>query len=414
MGAKRLKAIIVHPGNDLLPPPVDQRCFDVVVREATELLKAHPITARTLPEYGTSVLVNLMNAVGAMPTRNFRDSRFESADAISGETLLRINPRKGNACQGCFIGCARSSRGDGQGGKGPEYESLWALGADCGVADLAAVVGANETCNTTGMDAITMGATIACAMEFTELGVLRGGPRFGDAAALSDLVRATARRSGLGDELAEGSARFAARHGMPELSMSVKGLEMPAYDPRGMTGQGLAYATSNRGACHLRANMLGPEILGIPRAIDRFATSGKAGVLINLQNLNAVLDSLVVCKFTAFVLDEDHYARLVSATVGVTIERQELLAIGERIWNLERLFNMRAGFTCADDTLPLRMLEEPVPSGPSAGHVVDLGPMLREYYLARGWDAVGRPRPETLARLDVRQEFVARNHFPVN
>jgi aldehyde:ferredoxin oxidoreductase len=392
MGAKRLKAIVLHPGRASLPPAADQQSFEVVVKEATRLLRANPITARTLPQYGTSVLVSLMNALGAMPTRNFRDSRFEFADAISGEALLRGGSKKGSACHGCFVGCARSSSGDGHGGKGPEYEGLWSLGADCGVADLAAVLDANAVCNKAGVDVITMGATIACAMELTEVGALRGGPRFGDPAALSDLVRATSRRSGLGDELAEGSARFAARHGMPELSMSVKGLEMPAFDPRGMTGQGLAYATSNRGACHVRANMLGPEVLGIPMAIDRFATSGKAGVLIKMQNLNAVLDSLVICKFSAFVLDEHHYAHLVSAMLGVTMDRQELLAIGDHIWNLERLFNLRAGFTRADDTLPRRMLEEPVASGPSAGHVVDLGPMLREYYLARNWGADGRPQ----------------------
>ena len=188
-------------------------------------------------------------------------------------------------------------------------------------------------------------------------------------------------------------------YGRPGLSMSVKSLELPAYDPRGMTAQGLAFATSNRGGCHLRANMLGPEILGVPKMIDRFATLGKSGLLVNLQNLNAVLDSLSLCKFTAFAMKEDYYARLLSAVWGETFEPQELLRVGERIWNAERLFNLAAGFSRADDTLPRRLLEEPVTSGPAKGRVVDLAPMLGEYYIARGWDGDGRPRPAKLEQL---------------
>jgi aldehyde:ferredoxin oxidoreductase len=236
-------------------------------------------------------------------------------------------------------------------------------------------------------------------MELTEEGLLPGGPRFGEAAALVRLAEATAAGEGLGEELGQGSARFAASHGRPELSMSVKGLELPAYDPRGMKAQGLAYATSNRGGCHLRANMLGPEILGVPKMVDRFATLGKAGLLINLQNLNAVLDSLSVCKFTAFAMKEDYYARQLSAVWGETVEPQELLLLGERIWGAERLFNLAAGFTRADDTLPPRLLHDPVPAGPSAGQVVDLPPMLDEYYISRGWDEGGVPSAVKLARL---------------
>ena len=173
-------------------------------------------------------------------------------------------------------------------------------------------------------------------------------------------------------------------------------METPAYDPRGMKAQGLAFATSNRGGCHLRANMLNPEILGVPKMVDRFATLGKSGLLIDMQNLNAVLDSLSVCKFTSFAMKKDYYARLLSAVWGETIEPQDLLLLGERIWTAERLFNLAAGFTRADDTLPPRLLHEPVSSGPSAGQVVDLPPMLDEYYVARGWDAEGRPTPAKL------------------
>jgi aldehyde:ferredoxin oxidoreductase len=399
MGAKRLKAVVVSGHGERQPPVADPERLSFVAYEAEKLIKANPITSQALPEFGTSVLVNVLNQAGALPTRNFRASQFEHAQAISGESLRRDYVQRRAACRGCGIGCARrTSTGDAS-GEGPEYESIWALGAACGVGDLKAIVEAGYACNRGGIDTITMGSTIACAMELTEEGLLSGGPRFGDAAAVVALCEATARGEGLGEELGHGSARLAARHGRPELSMSVKSLELPAYDPRGMTGQGLAFATSNRGACHLRANMLGPEILGVPKMIDRFATLGKAGLLINLQNLNAVLDSLSLCKFTAFAMKEDYYARLLNAVWGETVEPQELLRIGERIWNAERLFNLAAGFSRADDTLPRRLLEEPVVAGPAAGRVVDLAPMLGEYYISRGWDGEGRPTAAKLDRL---------------
>ncbi len=412
MGAKRLKALVLGGNGDHKPPVADPERLAFIVYEAEKLLKANPITSTALPEFGTSVLVNVLDQAGALPTRNHRESRFEGAAAISGEALKRDHVQRRSACRGCIIGCARRSTAGGESGEGPEYESIWAFGAECGVSDLTAIVRANYACNRAGMDTITMGVTIACAMELTELGLLPGGPRFGDARAIIALAEATAAGEGLGAELGLGSARFAALHGRPELSMSVKQLEMPAYDPRGMKAQGLAYATSNRGGCHLRANMLGPEILGVPKMVDRFATLGKAGLLINLQNLNAVLDSLSVCKFTAFAMKEDYYARQLSAVWGETVEPQELLQLGERIWNAERLFNLAAGFTRADDTLPPRLLHEPVPAGPSAGQVVDLPPMLDEYYISRGWDAGGVPSAAKLERLGLTASAAAAGVAP--
>lgn len=186
--------------------------------------------------------------------------------------------------------------------------------------------------------------------------------------------------------------------------MHVKGLELPAYDPRGMHGQGLAYATSNRGACHLRGNMVGPEILGIPKMIDRFASAGKSGILVNLQHLSAVFDSVGLCKFAGFAFGEEVVARLLSACRGEPLGAQDLLRAGERTWNLERLWNLAAGFSAADDTLPPRILCEPHAEGPSAGHTVDLPAMLGEYYRARGWDEHGVPSSEKVAALGLEAE----------
>jgi len=401
MGAKLLKAVVVDGRGGALPGPSDHEAFERVVEAAKTTMREHPITARSLPDYGTSVLVNILDQAGVLPTRNFRDSRFEAAEEISGEALREGFVERRTSCRGCFIGCSRIARARGETGVAPEYETIWALGADCGVGDLEAIVHASFACNRAGLDTISMGGTIACAMELTERGLLDGGPRFGDAAAVLELVTATVEGRGLGSELALGSARFAARHGRPDLSMSVKRLELPAYDPRGMTGQGLAFATSNRGACHVRANMLGPELLGIPRLVDRFATVGKAGLLIRIQDLNAVLDSLSVCKFTAFAVGEEYYAGLLSAALGEEITTADLLRVGERIWTAERLFNLNAGFTREDDSLPVRLLREPIVSGPSAGHVVDLDPMLDEYYRCRHWGSDGRPDPRRLVELDL-------------
>ena len=206
-----------------------------------------------------------------------------------------------------------------------------------GVGDLTAIVQANYACNRAGMDTITIGSTIACAMELSDEGLLRR-PALGDAQRPScELANATAAGEGLGAELGLGSARFAAcRTAGPSSAMSVKSLELPAYDPRGMKAQGLAFATSNRGGCHLRANMLGPEILGVPKMVDRFATLGKAGLLINLQNLNAVLDSLSAVQVHRVRHEGGLFAPLLSAVWGETVEPQELLQLGERIWNAPR------------------------------------------------------------------------------
>jgi len=399
MGSKLLKAIVLKPPHDSVPAIADKHAFDLVVSEIEAELHANPVTRQALPEFGTSVLLNLLDQLGLLPTRNYRQSRFESAECICGEALRAEFVEKRSMCSRCFIGCARGMALADGGSRGPEYESLWALGADCGISELGTIVRANHECNRLGLDTISLGATIACAMELTQEGALRTGPRFGDASVLLELISSTANRQGLGDELAEGSRRLAARYGRPELAMHVKGLELPAFDPRGMVGQGLAFATSNRGACHMRANMMGPEILGVPKLVDRFSTDGKAELLIRMQNLNAVLDSLLVCKFAAYALVENQFARLLSAVMGGVVEAAELLEVGERIWNLERLFNLEAGFSRNDDTLPPRLLMEPVAEGPTKGHVVDLAPMIEDYYGLRGWDADGVPTSQTLTRL---------------
>ncbi len=399
MGSKNLKAIVVE-GRDR-PGMDDPQRFKFLLYETRKLLAASPLTSQALPEFGTAVLMNIMNNIGALATRNHQQTRFEGAEAISGEALTDNHLVRNASCWACPIGCTRISRTENVEGEGPEFESVWAFGAQCGIDDLAAIIEANTLCNDLGLDTISAGSTIACAMELSEKGWLDSDLRFGRADLLAGTLEEMAHRRGLGAELADGSFRLASKFGHPELSMSVKGMEMPAYDPRGMQGQGLLYATSNRGGCHMRGNMVGPEVLGVPKLIDRFQVQGKSSMVILHQNLAAAIDSLVLCKFTNLGVAEEYFARVLSSVTGVKYSTGDLIRAGERVWNLERLYNLRAGFTRQDDRLPDRLLTEAPPDGPSQGWVVQLEPMLREYYRGRGWDADGIPEQKKLAELEL-------------
>jgi aldehyde:ferredoxin oxidoreductase len=396
MGSKNLKAIVVRGRNRVAVAQPKRLSF--VIAEARRWIKANPVTSTGLPRFGTAVLVNLMNELGVFPSFNFRRSRFEEAEAISGESLEGYLRRR-KACWGCPIGCGRMTSVGARRGEGPEYESVWALGAQCGVSDLDQVVLANYLCNDLGMDTISTGSTLGCSMELTDIGLIKNGPKFGAGEEMLNLIEDIAHMRGLGKELGMGSRELARRYGAGELAMQVKGLELPAYDPRGLQGQGLSFATSNRGGCHLRAYLVGPEVLGIPKMVDRYSTQDKPGLTINAQNLNAAVDSLVLCRFVQFALSDEYFARMLEAVTGMPYKGMDLHRLGERIWNLERLYNLEVGIGAGEDTLPRRLLEEPISEGPAQGQVVRLGEMLPLYYRARGWDEAGRPQAEKLSLL---------------
>ena len=397
MGSKNLKAIVVE-GKER-PEIVDKERFKFMLYETRKLLAASPLTSQALPEFGTVVLMNIINNIGALATRNHQQVQFEGAESISGEELTEKYLVKNQACWACPIGCTRISKTEKVEGEGPEFESTWALGAQCGIDDLPAIIEANAICNDLGLDTISVGSTIACAMELSEKGYMDSDLRFGHADQLAPTIEAIAARSDVGSDLADGSLRLATKYGHPELSMSAKGMEMPAYDPRGLQGQGLLYATSNRGGCHMRGNMIGLEVLGLPKLIDRFQVQGKSTFVALNQNSNAAIDSLVVCKFTNTGVADEYFARVLSAVTGVQYATTDMIKVGERVWNLERLYNNREGFTTNDDTLPPRLLTEAPEDGPSKGWVSNLEPMLKEYYRTRGWDENGVPTPKKLAEL---------------
>ncbi|MCF8197684.1 MAG: aldehyde ferredoxin oxidoreductase family protein [Sulfuritalea sp.] len=422
MGSKNLKAVAVR-GKNGGGAIRDPKAFMAATVAAKKVLADNAVTGQGLPTYGTQVLMNVINEMGALPTRNHRDVQFEDARKISGEAMHEKRPTDGKAqlvtnaaCFGCTIACGRISKIDethfsvvnkpeywGASG-GLEYEAAWALGAANGVGDLEALQYVNVLCNEDGFDPITFGATVGAAMELYDLGILTKeqigmDAPFGSAKALVELAQMTAKGEGFGKELGLGSARLCEKYGRPELSMGVKKQEFPAYDSRGIQGMGLAYATSNRGACHLRGYTVASEVLGIPVKTDPLVTEGKADLVKAFQDATSVFDSAGVCVFTTFAWTlADLQPQLDAACEGDwTMEKLGLL--GERIWNMERLFNNAAGFTAKDDDLPPRLKTEPAKTGPAKGLVNGIDKMRPEYYKARGWSAEGVPSKETLARL---------------
>lgn len=422
MGSKNLKAIAVR-GTKGVGNVRDPQAFMAATEAGKKILAGHAVTGQGLPKYGTQVLMNVINEIGALPTRNHREVQFEGAKNISGEAMHE--PRKtdgkpnlvtNQACFGCTIACGRISKIDethftvknkpeywGASG-GLEYEAAWALGAANGVNDLEALTYANFLCNQHGMDPISFGATVGAVMELYEMGVLKKEQlgieaRFGSAEALAYFAEITAKGEGFGKEIGQGSKRLTAKYGHPDLSMSVKGQEFPAYDSRGIQGMGLTYATSNRGACHLRSYTVSSEVLGIPVKTDPLATEGKPALVKAFQDATAVFDSAGICLFTSFAWTLADVAPQLQAACTEEFTLDELNLIGERIWNLERDFNNRAGFAAKDDTLPRRLTAEPAKTGPAKGKVNGLDKMLPEYYELRGWDKNGQLKPETRARL---------------
>ena len=408
MGSKKLKAIAVRGTNGVKIG--DKEKFLKAVRDSRKLLFDNGVTSAGLPIYGTNVLVNILNSVGSLPTRNFRESYFETADKIGGESLTAVRLHRNKACASCVIGCGRVAWSEGKfagEGEGPEYETAWSFGSDCGIDDLDLVNKANFMCNELGLDTITMGATIAAAMELYEMGVLSKEAagcelKFGNSEAVVALVEATAYRKGFGDELAEGSYRLADKYGHVEVSMTRKKQEMPAYDPRGIQGIGLNYATSNRGGCHVRGYTISPEVLGLPEKLDQQSIKEKPVWVKAFQDLTSAVDSAGMCLFTTFALGAPAIAAQISGATGVDYTPEDIAAVGERVYNMERMYNINVGFTKADDTLPDRMLHEPIPSGPMKGHVSRLDEMLPEYYAARGWDENGVPTEAKLQELGLK------------
>jgi len=398
-GSKNLKAVVIKAPKKM-PKAVNRDAWKKAHADALEqIMDTRVITAPrkgALSVYGTNVLMNMVNAIGAMPTKNSQLTFFEPHEKISGEYVVENVLVDDPTCHACPVACKKEVEIT----EGPyaglrmeslEYEPAWALGANCDNADVATVAKLIDQCNDYGLDAIELGNVLSVYMEASEKGYTNGagGLKWGDTAAMVETVNKMAFREGIGDKLADGAERTAKAFGHPEIAMTVKGMSIPAYDPRGIKGMGIAYATSNRGACHLRAytpaaeviaNVLGPTTL-----TDPLEWKGKGELTVIFQHVHTMTDCLDVCKFSTFAENLDTFAAQYEAITGVPTDANYLLTVGERVYNLERYYNNLAGFGEGSDYLPERFLKEPSDGPGSKGHVCELAEMLEEYYQKRGW-----------------------------
>jgi len=425
MGSKRLKAIAVRGKKPV--NIADPAAFDRTAKKQFELLDQHMFKV-TLETFGTNAVIDMVNVRGGFPTRNWQTGVFPEIEEINAQALSEKVLVEPLGCFACPLKCGRKSeiregKYKGAKGEGPEYESVGTLGGQCLVTDMEAITKAHYLCNDYGLDTISTGSTIAFAIECYEKGILTKSDtdglelKFGDADVVIELVHKIAKREGFGDLLAEGTRRMSRKlgKGSERFAMNVKGLELPAYDSRAVQITGLAYATANRGGDHITAYIQGPTFLDIPflcipdsRIKDPLvADPEEVHVLVDLENVMGALDTLGACKFMGFCVASEEWVELVAHCLGREFTYDDMVKVGERAYNLARVFSIREGLTRAADTLPPRLLEEPLPEGMAEGKVNEnLPAMLDKYYELRGWDkATGKPTPEKLKELGL-EEYI--------
>lgn len=443
MGSKKLKAIIARGSKEI--QIAERERFKDIIKRWTWIETSHPIPGKQLPLYGTSGLVNITNMTFTLPVRNFKYGYHPEAYKISGEYMAETILKKNVGCKYCPIRCGRWVEIEGEERKGPEYETIGLLGSNLENFDLKKVTELAELCDKLGLDTISTGGVIGFAMELTENGKIKSELRFGKNDNLGKTIEEIAYRRELGDELAEGSMRLSLKYGGKEYAIHVKGLELAAYEPRRSVGLGLGYAVSNRGGCHLNAGYLVFfEAVG-PIQIDPLTPFGKPQLTIFQQNIFEAVSASGTCLFTTYAVIPGGIEKLISPhgpislvlsklllTLGFTLSIQkrmpykllkfdlptlphvpaisaalgkeyhfgDFLKTGERIYNLERMYNLREGVTYYEDTLPERLKDIPQdPSNPKTK--VPLSKMLKKYYEVRGWDKNGIPFPSTLKKLDL-------------
>ena len=398
-GSKNLKAV-VFKAKKSFPKPANTDGWKAAHKRALSVImdEANITSPRKggLSVYGTNVLMNITNTIGGLPAMNSQDTFFANAEKIGGEYVNDHILVNDPTCHACPVACKKEVEIKEGAYKGlhmesVEYEPAWALGGNCGNDDINSIAKMIDMCNDFGMDPIELGNAFSMYMECCEKGYANGDEKldWGDYEAMVAMTEKVAQRDGVGDVLASGTTKAATHFGHTELAMAVKGQAIPAYDPRGMKGMGLGYATSNRGACHLRAYVAGAELNVMPfgsLTADPLAWEGKGGLVKVFQDIHAFSDSMDLCKFSAFAMGTDEYAAQYAAMTGVEFTSDDVLETGERIYNLERYYNNLAGWAEGSDYLPKRFTDEPSPSAGSKGHVCEVDDMLVEYYEARGWE----------------------------
>ena len=419
MGSKNLKAIAVRGTVGVAVKEPEK--FMQTAGDINAMLRTSKGRER-FTKGGTHPMLDLMNNFGGLPTRNFHDTRFAGVDKINAKASRTPNSHghtnliTNKACFGCTIACGRIAHIDKEhftivnrkeywhASGGLEYETAYAFGPLCGIDDIDALTFAGFLMNEHGMDPISFGGTLAAAMELFGMGVITIEDtdgidlEFGNPQALTVMAEKTGKHEGFGKVLGLGSRKMCEKYGHPEIAMHVKGQEFAGYDSRALQGMGLGYATSNRGACHLKHDTFGPDM-------EDQTGNGKATVCKDSQDWISLVDSTGLCLFSESAgMKQEMYRDLLNAACGQDWSLDELIECGERTWTLERLFNLRAGLTARDDSLPERLLKTPAPSGTAKGKVSELDIMLPEYYSYRGWDKNGVPTDVTLQRLGLQRQ----------
>ena len=395
MGSKMIKAIVIKGTGSVAVANMESTLVKI-----NDIMRNDTLTDANLWAYtdGTPMLVDMSQGSGILPTRNFQDGTFEFSTGLNSESMQRSRAGK-KGCHSCALGCGNFTKVGDAVVEGPEYETLALCGSNCAIGDLGAVVKFNQLCDDFGIDTISAGNVTAFAMELTEKGIKDFGLNFGDVDGYLSVPEKIARKEGIGAELALGAKCLAKIYGGQDFAMEVKGLEFPGYEPRGSWGMGLAYATSDRGACHMRAWPAAQEAYG---DVDCFTIEGKAQMVAELQHYNSVKFSTILCDFWALGLDT--LAEVLNLVTGENFTVADMEKIGERVTNIARLFNMREGFNREHDYLPNRIFKDALKTGVTAGKLIpkeEFEKMLSEYYNIRGWEVDGSIPQQKIEELEI-------------
>lgn len=398
-GYKNIKALVIKKGRKKLLIKEKEKLKSVVY-EANKSIKQNPITSKALPELGSSFMLDVVYFDRALPVKNFSVNSFPTIDKISSTALQEENYESSISCWGCPVSCGRICHdSEDKVSEGPEFETIWALGPNLGIDDLAFIQKANRLANKYGLDTISLGGVIAFAMEATEKGIHDFGIKFGEKEKILVIIKKIAENNGIGQDLKAGTLNLAQKIGKEAryFAINVKGMELPAYDPRIIKGMAVGYATSNRGGCHLHGGYsAGSEIFGLPRRVDPKMQIGKGTLVAKRQNDSAAEDSLIVCRFASMAVSLENWSRILTAITGKHYSANSLSQIGERIHNLERIINLKLGFTRKDDSLPPKLIEEHL-----GEEQIELDIMLDEYYEFRGWTREGIPTEKKILELEL-------------
>ncbi len=408
MGSKNLKAIAVKGNHSLTVADGDR--FTQVVTTLTNKLNGAPMTSQSMSAWGSAFFVGLCYQKGVLPWNNFQTAAFRESKQVGTGALEEAFALRPRGCFACPIACIKKTDANNPLFKGrgmaPTYLAIGALGLNCGITDLTIIGMANMICAEMGLDPIAAGGTMATAMELLENGIatkddLKVDLRFGQGEMLLEALNLMSTKTGHAKRLGQGGKTLAEEYGQPKRFMGVKGLPMAPFDPRGIQGMGLHFATSNYGPHHLYAYTFIDEVLNVHERLDPWISEGKPELVKRYQNITAIMDSLGLCNWPLMGLKFKNFVPMVNSCLGRSYQENDLLGIGERIWNQERLFNLKAGFDRSHDTLPERFFKEPIAEGPAQGQISKLHEMLDEYYHLRGWTEKGEPHPETLKALEL-------------